>query len=261
MGLLNNTKDAWVGYAECLENIAVEFEKGDEEIKKVKKRFNLQAALEDLAKRQKLFSDTKNTIEGMFGSIQSNYDVMTMTLPEDKKDFVKKEVKAVQEKLEVVQRFQEKVAKIEAFVSKLTEFDGTLKSMDKKMLQQRSRLLKPQLLENSTCFHRETRFLKMPRTTKTNSRESGITFSTFRRESRQSVTTSPRTSNTGLNTKLASSLSSPGWTMPNPSPRKASLNHKHLMRPMPCMQLSMTLPRHALLTWRSLTLLRRLPTK
>jgi len=131
--LLNNTKDAWVGYAEGLENIAVEFEKGDEEIKKVKKRFNLQAALEDLAKRQKLFSDTKNTIEGMFGSIQNNYDVMTMTLPEDKKDFVKKEVKAVQEKLEVVQRFQEKVAKIEAFVSKLTEFDGTLKSMDKWM--------------------------------------------------------------------------------------------------------------------------------
>jgi len=131
--LLNNTKDAWVGYAEGLENIAVEFEKGDDEIKKVKKRFNLAAACEDLAKRQKIYNDTKNTIEGMFGSIQSNYDVMTMTLPEDKKDFVKKEVKAVQEKLEVVQRFQEKVAKIEAFVTKLTEFDGTLKSMDKWM--------------------------------------------------------------------------------------------------------------------------------
>jgi len=131
--LLNNTKDAWVGYAEGLDNIAVEFEKGDDEIKKVKKRFNLAAAVEDLEKRQKIYNDTKNTIEGMFGSIQSNYDVMTMTLPEDKKDFVKKEVKAVQEKLEVVQRFQEKVAKIEAFVTKLNEFDGTLKSMDKWM--------------------------------------------------------------------------------------------------------------------------------
>merc|ERR1719322_828052 len=32
-----------------------------------------------------------------------------MTLPEDKKDFVKKEVKAVSEKLEVVGRFKEKV--------------------------------------------------------------------------------------------------------------------------------------------------------
>merc|ERR1712113_1307602 len=131
--LLTNTKNAWVGYAEGLENIAVEFEKGDEEIKKVKKRFNLQAAFEDLEKRQKIFNDTKNTIEGMFGAIQNNYDVMTMTLPEDKKDFVKKEVKAVQEKLEVVQRFQEKVAKIEAFVTKLNEFDGSLKSMDKWM--------------------------------------------------------------------------------------------------------------------------------
>merc|ERR1712165_390622 len=128
--LLKNTKDAWVGYAEGLENIAVEFEKGEEEIKKVKKRFNLQAAFEDLEKRQKIFNDTKNTIEGMFGAIQNNYDVMTMTLPEDKKDFVKKEVKAVSEKLEVVGRFQEKVAKIEAFVNKLNEFDKSLKTID-----------------------------------------------------------------------------------------------------------------------------------
>merc|ERR1712110_381860 len=109
--LLNNTKDAWVGYAEGLESIVVEFEKGDDEIKKVKKRFNLQAAFEDLEKRQKIFNDTKNTVEGMYNSIQNNYDVMTMTLPEDKKDFVKKEVKAIQEKLEMVQRFQDKVAK------------------------------------------------------------------------------------------------------------------------------------------------------
>merc|ERR1712121_623464 len=108
-------------------------EKGDDEIKKVKKRFNLQAAFEDLEKRQKIFNETKNTVEGMYNSIQNNYDVMTMTLPEDKKDFVKKEVKAIQEKLEMVQRFQEKVAKIEAFVTKLNEFDGSLKSMDKWM--------------------------------------------------------------------------------------------------------------------------------
>merc|ERR1719381_304143 len=128
--LLNNTKSAWVGYAEGLENIAVEFEKGEEEIKKVKKRFNLQAAFEDLEKRQKIFNDTKNTIEGMYNAIQNNYDVMTMTLPEDKKDFVKKEVKAVSEKLVVVEKFREKVEKIENFVNRLNEFDKSLKSID-----------------------------------------------------------------------------------------------------------------------------------
>merc|ERR1712209_85001 len=128
--LLQNTKDAWVGYAEGLETIAGEFDKGDEEIKKIKKRFNLAAAFEDLEKRQKIFNDTKNTIEGMFGSIQKNYDVMTMTLPEDKKDFVKKEVKAVSEKLVVVEKFREKVEKIENFVNRLNEFDKSLKSID-----------------------------------------------------------------------------------------------------------------------------------
>merc|ERR1719510_2830488 len=58
---------------------------------------------------------------------------MTMTLPEDKKDFVKKEVKAVSEKLVVVEKFHEKVAKIETFVNKLDEFDKSLKSIDKWM--------------------------------------------------------------------------------------------------------------------------------
>jgi len=128
--LLNNTKAAWEGYGAGLENIAVEFEKAEEEIKKVKKRFNLQAAVEDLEKRQKIFCDTKKTIDNMYGSIQHDYDVMTMTLPEDKKDFVKKEVKAVTEKLEVLGRFKEKVDKIDEFVTSLKNFDTTLKEID-----------------------------------------------------------------------------------------------------------------------------------
>merc|ERR1712080_577431 len=48
--LLTETKDAWVGYAENSEVIATEFDKGEEEIKKVKKRFNLADANEDLRK-------------------------------------------------------------------------------------------------------------------------------------------------------------------------------------------------------------------
>jgi hypothetical protein len=128
--LLQKTKDAWIGYAEGLENIVVEFDKAEEEMKKIKKRFNLAAAFEDLEKRQKIFNGTKNTIETMWAKINSDYDTMTMTLPEDKKDFVKKEVKAIQEKLGVTERFQEKVQKIETFVNKLNEFDKSLKSID-----------------------------------------------------------------------------------------------------------------------------------
>merc|ERR1739846_36332 len=128
--LLYNTKAAWEGYASGLENIAVEFEKGEGEITKIKKRFNLAAAQDDLAKRQKIFTDTKNVIDGMYAGIQHDYDVMTMTLPEDKKDFVKKEVKAIQDKLEVVGRFQEKVDKIDEFVLSLDNFDKSLKMVD-----------------------------------------------------------------------------------------------------------------------------------
>ena len=131
--LLNNTKAAWEGYYAGLDNIAVEFEKAEGEIKKVKKRFNLENAKDDLAKRQKIFADTKNVIDTMYNGIQKDYDCMTLTLPDDKKDFVKKEVKAVTEKLEVVGRFKEKVDKIDEYVSQLNAFDVTLKTIDKWM--------------------------------------------------------------------------------------------------------------------------------
>merc|ERR1711971_1184612 len=100
------------------------------EITKVKKRFNLIAAQEDLAKRQQIFGATKGTIDGIYGKIQADYACMTQTLPEDKKDFVKKEVNAVTEKLEVVGRFKEKVDKIDEFVAELKNFDVTLKEID-----------------------------------------------------------------------------------------------------------------------------------
>jgi len=128
--LLNNTKAAWEGYAGGLETIAVKFEKAEDEINKIKKRFNLKAAQDDLEKRQKILNDTKGGINGMFADLNSNYDVMTMTLPEDKKDFVKKEIKAVEAKLEVNGRFDEKVKKIEDFVQSLSDFDKTLKNID-----------------------------------------------------------------------------------------------------------------------------------
>merc|ERR1711997_1038044 len=96
--LLNNTKAAWEGYYAGLENIAVEFEKAEDEIKKVKKRFHLQMAKDDLERRKKIFTDTKGVIDGMFNGIQKDYDCMTLTLPDDKKDFVKREVKAVSKK-------------------------------------------------------------------------------------------------------------------------------------------------------------------
>merc|ERR1711971_931747 len=100
------------------------------EITKVKKRFNLIAAQEDLAKRQQIFGATKGTIDGIYGKIQADYACMTQTLPEDKKDFVKKEINAVTDKLEVLGRFKEKVDKIDEFVTELKNFDVTLKEID-----------------------------------------------------------------------------------------------------------------------------------
>merc|ERR1712128_371420 len=93
--LLNETEDAFIGYAEHNETVATEFEIAEEEIKKVKKMFNLEAANADL-----------------------------------KKKILGKEIKAVEAKLEVTGRFKGTVTKIEELVAALTAFDDSLKAID-----------------------------------------------------------------------------------------------------------------------------------
>merc|ERR1712045_341954 len=113
--LLTETKEAFIGYAENSETVANEFDIAEEEIKKVKKIFNLDAANADLSKRQ---------------DILKNYDTMAITIPDDKKKILQKEIKAVEDKLEVLGRFKSTVQVIVDLVNNLTAFDKSLKAID-----------------------------------------------------------------------------------------------------------------------------------
>merc|ERR1719483_1284031 len=55
---------------------------------------------------------------------------MSITIPEDKKKILGKEIKAVEAKLEVTGRFKGTVTKIEELVAALTAFDNSLKIID-----------------------------------------------------------------------------------------------------------------------------------
>merc|ERR1712027_104676 len=132
--LLQDTKEAWVGYAENNDTIIVEIEKGIEEIKKIKKRFALEDAFTDLAKRQDLLNKTRDSIMGLYNQTKHNVEVMGITLPDDKKKIISKEMAALEEKLVVVGQFEEKVKVIEDFCSSLKNFDGSLKSINDWML-------------------------------------------------------------------------------------------------------------------------------
>merc|ERR1712218_161525 len=128
--LLTETKNAFIGYAENNETIANEFDIAEEEIKKVKKIFNLEAANADLSKRQEILKSTEDTINGLFSAINKNYDTMAITIPDDKKKILQKEIKAVEEKLEVLVRFKDTVKVIVDLVNNLTAFDNSLKAID-----------------------------------------------------------------------------------------------------------------------------------
>merc|ERR1712012_903617 len=128
--LLTETKNAFIGYAENSESVYREFDTAEDEIKKVKKIFNLDAANADLKKRQDLLKRSDDTIHGLFDSINNNYKTMCITIPEDKKKVLAKEIKAVEEKLEVVGRFKSTVQVIVDLVAALTAFDNSLKTLD-----------------------------------------------------------------------------------------------------------------------------------
>jgi len=132
--LLQDTKEAWVGYAENNDTIIVEIEKGIEEIKKIKKRFALEDAFTDLAKRQDLLNKTRDSIMGLYNQIKHNVEVMGITLPDDKKKIIAKEMVALEEKLVVVGQFEEKVKVIDDFCASLKNFDGSLKSINDWMM-------------------------------------------------------------------------------------------------------------------------------
>merc|ERR1719414_1618197 len=97
---------------------------------KVKKIFNLEAANADLSKRQEILKNTDDTINGLFANINKNYDTMAITIPEDKKKILQKEIKAVEDKLEVLGRFKSTVQVIVDLVNNLTAFDKSLKTID-----------------------------------------------------------------------------------------------------------------------------------
>ena len=128
--LLQDTKAAWEGYATNNETIASQFEVAEEEIKKVRKHFNLEAAKEDLAKRQDLYNKSKTTIGDLFSDINGNFKCMCITIPEDKKKILQKEITAVDAKLEVTGRFEQVVKVVEDFVIRLDSFNVSLNTLD-----------------------------------------------------------------------------------------------------------------------------------
>lgn len=130
LNLLNDTKDAWEGYAAGLIKIAKKFDNCEVETKRIKKRFNLEAALEDLAKRQEIFSSMKSDILNMWQKMNADFKTICITLPEDKTQLLQKELSSVEQKLSFVDVFEKKVKKTEDFVKALKDFDTSLKSID-----------------------------------------------------------------------------------------------------------------------------------
>merc|ERR1712130_521438 len=135
--LLQDTKETWIGYAENSETIASDFEYCEEEIKKVKKKYNLQAAQDDLKKRQDLYNAAQKKIDNLFKSINDNFTCMSITLPEDKKKKMTThaeadaEVAALKERYQKVKKVSEEwVKKVDTLLKEWVLLDNTVTELN-----------------------------------------------------------------------------------------------------------------------------------
>merc|ERR1711887_402530 len=290
--LLEETKAAWGGYAENNETIASEFEKAEDEIKKVKKRFNLQSALDDLKKRQDIYNTSNNTITTLFSTINDNFKCMCITLPDDKKKIIDKEIKAVSEKLEVTGRFKDKVDKVADFCAELSSFDSSLRAIDSWKdaatselddIKNQSGSMLPEDRVARTMDLQEDIAAKMEILVKNASTERDLLpqgdkvpqdaqdfkdelnritkYVTSRLGPRLSATNTPRTSSSGLSTGPASRSSLPGWPSPRVTAPKVCPSPPILMRSRPSTIKSPALPRAVRLTMLSCQLPRPPPRR
>jgi hypothetical protein len=78
---------------------------------------------------------------GLNNQIKHNVEVMSLTLPDDKKKLIEKEIKALEEKLVVISQFEDKVGIINSFCNSLKEFDGSLKNINEWMMGSTQELL------------------------------------------------------------------------------------------------------------------------
>merc|ERR1719210_1755989 len=171
-----------------------------------------------------------------------------MTLPEDKKDFIKKEIKAVAEKLEVVDRYDTKVKGLENFVTSLSNFDQSLKDIDvwmkeaenqlgdiKKNFMTRLILLLPTSTSKENFCHKEMKYPKMLRTTKPNFKELSLTLMISTKGVVRLVTNLLKMSNIGLNTELVSGNIPHGLQVLKKKLQKLLSNQPLLMKLLQCM--------------------------
>merc|ERR1712165_264779 len=70
-----------------------------------------------IKKHEELIPTVMKTIDGLESALNANFACMCITVPDDKKKLVDKELKVLFERLTLVSQFKEKVDKVEEFVA------------------------------------------------------------------------------------------------------------------------------------------------
>ncbi|XP_071525119.1 muscle-specific protein 300 kDa-like [Panulirus ornatus] len=116
--LCNSAKD-WEKYDELRNAINDPLEKLEGELKRYRKFYDPVMGTRKLAQKKTTWEEQKKMADDMFDNIKKCYTTIMVLAGEDKKEFLDKEVKDVEEKRGVIEKCNEKLAK-------LTEYNEAL---------------------------------------------------------------------------------------------------------------------------------------
>jgi len=118
---LTNASSDWETYDDLRVQVNAPAEKLEDELKKYRKFYDPEVGKKKLEQKRAIWKDNKDKLEDMFATIKKCYQTIIVLAGDDKKDFLDKEVAAVEDKLSVIKKCDDSLGKLYDYNEFLTK--------------------------------------------------------------------------------------------------------------------------------------------
>eukprot|EP00092_Neocalanus_flemingeri_P058371 GFUD01069552.1.p1 GENE.GFUD01069552.1~~GFUD01069552.1.p1 ORF type:complete len:581 (-),score=157.70 GFUD01069552.1:119-1861(-) len=127
---LADNMDAWKFFEEKRVDCSKTLDMADNELKSIKKNFNMERAPVELTEKMKIAATMRFEIEELFGQTDKAFITLSIFAPDDKKKELEVHVVQLKERLEVLTKIDQALADLFQFNKELVTFDATLTELD-----------------------------------------------------------------------------------------------------------------------------------
>ncbi|TRY72301.1 hypothetical protein TCAL_11269 [Tigriopus californicus] len=137
---LSDNFNSWESFEQQKVECHKMLDAADKEFASIKKVFDLKTGPADFRRRKALADNCKQAIDNLYTTVFSCNDCIQKMLPLDKKDDMAKQVKALENRMEVLGKTQNKLNMIDDFNRRLFEFDACVTDMENWLTETRGKM-------------------------------------------------------------------------------------------------------------------------